>query len=140
MLGRYFALFDQVVAEDRKLARQKAVWGTVLGLVSVAAFYGCYAWVADTASLGTPTLGDVTLYPHGLPPGQAAFASVLTALGSIYEDALAANLFAYLDTDERRRPRISPLRIEAKTPSLELRHVTFISGHRPVVPTTSRST
>ena len=128
VLGRYFELFDQVVAEDRKLARQKALWGTVLGLVSVAAFYGCYAWVADTASLGTLTLGDVTLYLTVFRQGQTAFASVLTALGSIYEDALyMANLFAYLDTDASgERPRLSPpARIEAKAPSLELRHVTF---------------
>jgi ATP-binding cassette subfamily B protein len=110
VLGRYFALFDKVIAEDRRLGMQKAVWGTLLGFVSVVAFYACYAWVADTASAGALTLGDLTLYLTVFRQGQNAFAQVLTSIGSIYEDALyMSNLFAYLDTEAKgEQPRVSP--------------------------------
>jgi ATP-binding cassette, subfamily B, bacterial len=112
VLGRYFTLFDKVSSEDRKLAQRKALWGTLLGLVSVGAFYACYAWVAQTAAAGTITLGDMTLYLAVFRQGQNAFASVLTAIGSIYEDALfMSNLFSYLDTaTDGEKPRVSPAR------------------------------
>jgi ATP-binding cassette, subfamily B, bacterial len=140
VLGRYFELFDKVIEEDRRLAWSKAMWGTVLGLVSVGAFYACYAWVADTAAAGALTLGDMALYLTVFRQGQNSFAGILTAIGSIYEDALfMSNLFSYLDTESTgERARVFPPRTlrrrSLETPTgtggtgghdLELRHVSF---------------
>src|SRR5688572_9183302 len=49
MIGRYRSLFSKFFDEDRKLARRRLAWGLALGLVSMGAFYGCYAWVAGRA-------------------------------------------------------------------------------------------
>jgi ATP-binding cassette subfamily B protein len=134
VLGRYFELFDKVVEEDRRLAWRKAMWGTLLGLVSVGAFYACYAWVAGTAAKGELTLGDMTLYLTVFRQGQNAFAGILSSTGSIYEDALyMSNLFSYLDTETSgERTRVSPPRTLPRrgidpgaAHDLELRHVTF---------------
>jgi ATP-binding cassette subfamily B protein len=128
VLGRYFKLFDKVVDEDTRLARQRALWGTLLGLVAVGAFYGCYAWVAGTAAVGALTLGDMTLYLTVFRQGQNAFSSILSSVGSMYEDALyMSNLFLYLDTEAKgETPRALPARtLEPGKHSLELRHVTF---------------
>ncbi|HEY4221840.1 MAG TPA: ABC transporter ATP-binding protein, partial [Myxococcota bacterium] len=128
ILGRYFELFDRVVDEDRALTRKRAIWGTVLGLIAVGAFYGCYAWVATTAALGALTLGDMTLYLTVFRSGQGSFSSILSSIGSMYEDALyMSNLFAYLDTDAKGElPRATHARTLPPGPQdLELRHVTF---------------
>jgi ATP-binding cassette, subfamily B, bacterial len=129
VLGRYFELFDKVALEDRKLAQRKALWGTLLGLVSVGAFYACYAWVAGTAATGSISLGDMTLYLAVFRQGQGAFAAILTAIGSIYEDALfMSNLFSYLDTEASgEKSRVTP---PLKLPrgvahALQLRDVSF---------------
>ena len=129
VLGRYFELFDKVALEDRKLAQKKALWGTLLGLVSVAAFYACYAWVAGTAASGSISLGDMTLYLAVFRQGQGAFAAILTAIGSIYEDALfMSNLFSYLDTEALgERARVAPPRTLPRGAghALKLEHVSF---------------
>ena len=127
VLGRYFALFDKVVDEDRKLARTRAVWGTLLGMIAVGAFYACYAWVADTAARGALTLGDMTLYLTVFRQGQGAFSSILSSIGNMYEDALfMSNLFTYLDTEANgERPRALPARTVTARGALELSHVSF---------------
>ncbi len=128
VLGRYFKLFDKVVDEDHRLARARALWGTLLGVVAVVAFYGCYAWVAGSAAMGALTLGDMTLYLTVFRSGQASFSSILSSIGSMYEDALfMSNLFSYLDTRaDGERPRAAPPhRLPAGRHGLELKNVTF---------------
>jgi ATP-binding cassette subfamily B protein len=98
VLGRYRALFDKFYREDRALAVKRFAYGLALTLVSLAAFYACYAWAAGRAALAAISLGDLTLYVMVFRQGQGAFQSLLGALGGLYEDALfMSNLFAYLD-------------------------------------------
>jgi ABC-type multidrug transport system fused ATPase/permease subunit len=98
VLGRYRALFDKFYREDRALAVKRFGYGLALTLVSLAAFYACYAWAAGRAALAAISLGDLTLYVMVFRQGQGAFQSLLGALGGLYEDALfMSNLFAYLD-------------------------------------------
>src|SRR5262249_57758305 len=96
ILGRYRALFEKFFAEDRKLALRRMLWGFGLGLLSLGAFYGCYALVAGRAASAQITLGDMTLYLAVFRQGQAAFQGILSSIGSMYEDALfISNLFVY---------------------------------------------
>jgi ATP-binding cassette subfamily B protein len=50
ILGRYRALFQKFYSEDKRLAYRRMAWGLGLGLVSLLAFYGCYALVAGRAA------------------------------------------------------------------------------------------
>jgi ATP-binding cassette subfamily B protein len=107
VLGRFTELFDTIVAQDLRLARRRAVWGVLLGLVAVGAFYACYAMVAERAALGTITLGDMTFALVAFRQGQASFQAILGAIGGIVEDALfMSNLFAFLSVEAPgERPR-----------------------------------
>ena len=107
VLGRFTELFDTIVAQDLRLARRRAVWGVLLGLVAVAAFYACYAMVADRAAVGTITLGDMTFALVAFRQGQASFQAILGAMGGIVEDALfMSNLFVFLSVEAPgERPR-----------------------------------
>ncbi len=129
VLGRYRALFEKFYAEDRSLALRKSIAGIALGLLSLAAFYGAYAFMAVRAALGAITLGDLTLYLSVFRQGQSSIQSALASIGSLYEDGLfMSNLFAYLDIgtggeQPRRLPPLAPAR--ARSQDIEFRDVSF---------------
>jgi ATP-binding cassette subfamily B protein len=110
VLGRYQELFQKFFNEDRALALKRMGWGLGLGVLSLGAFYGCYAYVANRAASGTITVGDMVLYLSVFRQGQGAFQGILTSIGSMYEDALfMSNLFAYLEIPTgAERPRVVP--------------------------------
>ena len=97
LLDRYRSLGETFYLEDRKLAIQRAGWGTTLSLLATGAFYACYAVMAVATAAGKLTLGLMTLYIVAFRQGQQAFQSILAAIGGMYEDNLyMSNLFAYL--------------------------------------------
>jgi ATP-binding cassette, subfamily B, bacterial len=129
VLGRYRTLFQKFFQEDRALALRRMGWGLGLGLVSLGAFYGCYAFVANRASLGAITVGDMVLYLGVFRQGQGAFQGILSSVGSMYEGALfMSNLFAYFDIPTgHEAPRALPARTVPRGPhnAIELRDVSF---------------
>ncbi len=103
-LARYRAIFKKVYGEDRALTIRRGVWGFLLGLLSTAAFYGAYVWIAIAAIADDISLGDMTMYLMIFKQGQTAFASVLQAISGMYEDNLyLSNLFDYLSHPTRSR-------------------------------------
>ena len=44
------------------MTMRRGAWGLALGLLSTAAFYGAYVWIALQAMLGLITLGDVGMF------------------------------------------------------------------------------
>jgi ATP-binding cassette subfamily B protein len=130
ILGRYRALFDKFYREDRALALKRFAYGLSLTLVSLGAFYACYAWAAGRAAIASISLGDLTLYVMVFRQGQGAFQALLGAVGSLYEDALfMSNLFEYLDLETGEIPiPWTPADGENASPqprAIELRHVSF---------------
>ncbi|HUJ27778.1 MAG TPA: ABC transporter ATP-binding protein [Myxococcales bacterium] len=129
VLKRYRALFDKFYAEDRALALRKGAAGIALGFVSLAAFYGAYAFMAVRAATGAISLGDLTLYLSVFRQGQSSIQSALASIGGLYEDGLfMSNLFAYLDIptggeNPRRLPPLSAPRVHAQ--EIEFRDVSF---------------
>jgi len=99
LLDRYRAIFRKVFKEDRALTIRRDSWGFVLGLVSTAAFYAAYAWIAVSAVRGQITLGQMTMYVLLFRQGQAAVSASLAAISGMYEDNLyLSTLYDYLDT------------------------------------------
>ncbi len=99
LLARYEAIFDRVYDDDRRLTIRRGVWGFVLGLLSTAAFYGTYGWIALAAVRGEITLGAMTMYVLVFKQGQAAFGAALAAIAGMYEDNLyLSTLYELLET------------------------------------------
>ncbi len=103
LMGRYRNIFRLLYDEDRRLAIRRDGWGFALGLFGSAAFYGTYAWIAVATTQGAITLGEMTMYLLVFKQGQASVASMLTAIGGMYEDNLyLSNLYEYLEQDTPR--------------------------------------
>ncbi len=97
LLRRYRAIFHHLYGEDRDLTIRRGLWSYLLGLLSTLAFYAAYVWIVIVAIAGQISLGDLTLYLVVFRQGQATFASLLSAIGGMYEDSLyLSNLYEYL--------------------------------------------
>jgi ABC-type multidrug transport system fused ATPase/permease subunit len=104
LVGRYDAIFHKLFGEDRDLTIRRGLWGTALGLISIAALYGAYGWIAGSAVAGLLTVGQMTMYLLVFKQGQAAFSSILRAVGGMYEDNLyLSNLYDFLGLKIERR-------------------------------------
>jgi ATP-binding cassette subfamily B protein len=103
LVARYETIFQKLYGEDRTLTLRRGFWGTVLGLLSVAALYGAYGWIAWETVAGVITLGSMTMYLLVFKQGQAAFAASLRAIGGMYEDNLyLSNLYEFLAFDVKK--------------------------------------
>ena len=100
LLARYREIFEKLYAEDRNLTLRRGGWGFVLGLLSTAAFYAAYAWIAVATIRRDITLGEMTMYVLVFKQGQSALTSALSGIGGMYEDNLyLSNLYAFLEED-----------------------------------------
>ncbi len=103
LLDRYRAIFGRLYGEDRDLTVKRGIWSYLLSLVSSAAFYGAYVWIVWETIAGKISLGELTMYLVVFRQGQGAFASILSAIGGMYEDSLyLSNLYEFL---EQKIPR-----------------------------------
>ena len=95
--ARYRQLFERLFTEDRSLQVRRAAWGFGLSLLSSAAFYGAYVWIALEAVAGRITLGEMTMALALFRQGQNAVGTLLGSVGGVYEEALyVSNIFAFL--------------------------------------------
>jgi ABC-type multidrug transport system fused ATPase/permease subunit len=100
LLNRYQTIFNRLYAEDRNLTIRRSLWSHLLGLISTAAFYGAYLWIVLEAIAKRISLGDLTMYLSVFRQGQTIFSSLLTTIGSMYEDSLyLSNLYEFLEQD-----------------------------------------
>ncbi|MBL4689145.1 MAG: ABC transporter ATP-binding protein [Nannocystaceae bacterium] len=98
LLTQYREIFVKLFSEDRALTLRRGGWGLGLGLVSTAAFYGAYGWIAFATIAGQITLGAMTMYLLVFKQGQSAVTSSLSSVGGMYEDNLyLSNLYEFLE-------------------------------------------
>ncbi|NNF67801.1 MAG: ABC transporter ATP-binding protein, partial [Gammaproteobacteria bacterium] len=100
LLQTYNDIYEKLYAEDRALTLRRDTWGFLLGLVSTAAFYGAYAWIAYETVQGSISLGEMTMYLLLFRQGQTAVSAALQAISGMYEDNLyLSTLYEYLEQD-----------------------------------------
>lgn len=125
LLDRYRRIFQRLYSEDRDLTIRRAFWSYFLSLVSSAAFYGAYVWIVWETISGQITLGELTMYLVVFRQGQGAFASILSSIGSMYEDSLyLSNLYEFLE-QEVPKPDGNVTQGTDPKDGLRFEHVTF---------------
>ncbi len=98
-LKRYRDIYDKLYAGDRRIAVQRAIWGTALSTIGTIAFYGMYLWIAMSAVSGAISLGGMTMYVLVFRQAQSSLTSALSDVGGMYEDNLyLSNLYEFLST------------------------------------------
>ncbi|MGD8808122.1 MAG: ABC transporter ATP-binding protein [Gammaproteobacteria bacterium] len=98
LLGRYREIFRKLYDEERSITVRRDTWGFLLSLLSSAAFYAAYAWIAYSTIVGAITIGAMTMYLVVFKQGQSAVSAILSSIGGMYEDNLyLSNLYEYLE-------------------------------------------
>jgi len=103
LLGRYRDIFKKLYEEERSITVRRDSWGFLLSLLSSAAFYAAYAWIAYSTIVGVITIGAMTMYLVVFKQGQSAVSAILSSIGGMYEDNLyLSNLYEYLEQPSSR--------------------------------------
>jgi ABC-type multidrug transport system fused ATPase/permease subunit len=135
LVDRYRSIFQKLYGEDRDLTLRRGLWGFLLGLVSTAALYGAYVWVALAAIARSITVGQMTMYLLVFKQGQGAFSAILRSIGGMYEDNLyLSNLYEFLELEVAPTVGVA---LEGPDPSDGLRfegvRFTYPDAEQPVI-------
>jgi len=114
-LGRYLTdrvstLFNRFYAENRHLSIRRALQGTVLNLISTAAYYAAYVFILLKAVAGSITIGDLSLLTRAFSRASDIIESLVSQLVDVAEQALyIQDLFDYFATQPTVASRPSAL-------------------------------
>jgi ATP-binding cassette, subfamily B, bacterial len=135
LMARYRDIFRSIYAEEKRLTIRRSGWGFALGLVSSAAFYGAYAWIALATINQVISLGEMTMYLLLFKQGQASVAAMLSAVGGMYEDNLyLSNLYDYLEQPAHGVHGTAQSGVD-ESAGIEFNHVSFTypGASKPVI-------
>lgn len=104
-LGKYLVdrsrvLFERFYADNRHLAVQRAIHGTLLNLVPTGAYYTAYALIIVRALAGILSVGDLTLMVGAFSRARSIMENLVSSLVGISEQALfIKDLFDFFETN-----------------------------------------
>jgi ATP-binding cassette subfamily B protein len=131
-LGKYLgersrSLFERFYRENRHLATQRAIHGTLLNLVPTGAYYLAYSLILVRALAGTLSIGGLTLMVGAFSRARNIMDSLVSGLVGVSEQALfIKDLFGFFETIpvivsvDGALPAPRPIRR-----GFEFRHVSF---------------
>ena len=135
LIERYRLIFEQFLAEDRRLYRRGLLQAIGFALSGSLAFYVVFGRVVLRAIAGGLSLGDVAAFGGGVSRLRGDLEGVVSELtGAMTQTLFVSNLATFLalepDLQDHGRPLTEPVRGE-----LELRHVSFTypGTDRPVL-------
>jgi ATP-binding cassette, subfamily B, bacterial len=104
-LGKYLTdrsrlLFERFYAENKHLATNRAIHGTLLNVVPTTAYYSAYALIILRALAGLLTVGDLTLLVGAFARSRSIMDGLVSGLVGISEQALfIKDLFEFFATE-----------------------------------------
>jgi ATP-binding cassette, subfamily B, bacterial len=103
-LGRHLAersrkLFDRFYEENKALAIQRALTGSLLNLLPTAGYYGAYVLILIRTMAGAMTVGSLTFVAGAFARSRSLIETLFSSLNNIAEQALyIKDLFDFFET------------------------------------------
>nr|WP_091263841.1 ABC transporter ATP-binding protein [Gillisia sp. Hel1_33_143] len=95
---RFKELSDKYYKESKKLAKQRASWGSMFNVIGTGAYYGAYVFIVFRTVAGFLTLGDLTFLSGSFNRLRAKLQGFFTRFTAITESALyLQDYFEFLD-------------------------------------------
>jgi ATP-binding cassette subfamily B protein len=127
LADRYRVVSDEVIEENKRLARRRLGWGTLLAALATLGYYGGYAYLVWQAFEGRISVGTLTFLAGALATAQGELAMVFSLVSSISEHALfLTDLLSFLEL--RSAVESKPGALPVPRPirrGLEFRNVSF---------------
>lgn len=104
LIRRYAKLTDEIVGQNRALARRRVIVGSLLALLGSLGYYASYAVVVYQALLRHITLGDLTFLAGAIAASSTNISALFSTFSSIADQALfLTDLIVFFGV----RPRIT---------------------------------
>lgn len=98
LANRFKGLSDQYYHQSKKLAKQRAGWGSFFNVIGTSAYYGAYVLIIFRTVLGAFTLGDLTFLSGSFNRLRQKLQGFFTRFTMITETALyLQDYFEFLD-------------------------------------------
>jgi ATP-binding cassette subfamily B protein len=111
---RFSALAARFYADNRRLAIQRAGWGSVFNLLGSAAYYAAYAVIVLQAVNGAITIGDLSFLAGSFSRLQARAQAMFSRFTTITNSALyLQDYFEFLDLQVVPSVRLEPREVPA---------------------------
>ena len=95
---RFKVLSDQYYHQSKKLAKQRAAWGSFFNVIGTGAYYGAYVLIVFRTVAGIFTLGDLTFLSGSFNRLRSKLQGFFTRFTAITESALyLQDYFEFLD-------------------------------------------
>ncbi len=88
LVGRYRAITDQIVGQNRALVKRRATTGSLLALLGSLGYYGAYAMVVYQALQRNISLGDLTFLAGAIAGTSSNISALFSTFSSIADQAL----------------------------------------------------
>ncbi|MEP6260109.1 MAG: ABC transporter ATP-binding protein [Gillisia sp.] len=98
LAARFKNLSDQYYSQSKKLAKQRAAWGSVFNVIGTAAYYGAYVFIIFRTVAGIFSLGDLTFLSGAFNRLRSKLQGFFTRFTAITESALyLQDYFEFMD-------------------------------------------
>ena len=95
---RFKSLSQQYYLQSKKLAQQRATWGSFFNIIGTSAYYGAYILIIVETVAGALTIGDLTFLSGSFNRLRAKLQGLFTRFTAITERALyLQDYFEFLD-------------------------------------------
>ncbi len=112
LANRFKNLSDTYYLQSKKLAKQRAGWGSFFNIVGTGAYYGAYVWIVFQTVAGIFSLGDLAFLSGSFNRLRSKLQGFFTRFTQITESALyLQDYFEFLDMSfaERNQSEKLPL-------------------------------
>ncbi len=112
LIDRYKLLAGRFYQANRRLARKRALWGTVLAALGTLGYYAAYAYIAWRTIRGDFSIGDLTFLSGSFLRLRQLLEGLLTGFSQVAGQALYLDdLFSFfaIEPEIRSRPDALPV-------------------------------
>ncbi len=124
---RFKVLSDKYFLANKKLAIQRASWGSFFNVIGTAAYYGAYVMIILSTVAAKITIGELTFLSGSFNRLRSKLQGFFTRFTYITESALyLQDYFEFLDIQNEESQHINAIALPAKVKSgFEFRNVGF---------------
>ena len=88
LTGRFQRISDQIFDQNVALARKRLWASSLLSLLSIGGYYGCYVWVIFQAATGAISIGALTFLAGAIAGASTNIQAIFSTFSSIADQAL----------------------------------------------------
>ncbi|MEZ5396809.1 MAG: ABC transporter ATP-binding protein [Bryobacterales bacterium] len=110
LTGRFQRISDEIYGQNVALARKRLWASSLLSLLSIAGYYGCYVWVIHQAATGAISIGALTFLAGAIAGASTNIQAIFSTFSSIADQALfLTDLLEFFATKPNIRATENPL-------------------------------